>query len=177
MSTLPPDPPALLPAGTPAPDFRLRGAPDRVVALRDLRGRPVVLVFYPGDWRPVCRDQLTLYQEFLPELARLGAVVVGISVDSVWSHEAFAYAQRLEFPLLADYEPRGQVARAYGVYREADGTSERALFVLDAAGVIRWSYVAPPNVNPGVDGVLTALEALAAQPAPAAAPELKAADG
>ena len=149
-----------LAAGTAAPDFRLHHAPDQTLALSGLRGRPVLLVFYPGDWRPVCSDQLALYQEFLPHIERLGAALVVISVDSVWSHQAFAREQGLAFPLLADFEPKGAIARAYGVYREREGTSERALFVIDADGIICWSYVAPLAVDPGMDGVLTALERL-----------------
>jgi peroxiredoxin len=160
------DPPApcesrrTLPTGTLAPDFRLLITPGHFLSLRELRGRPVVLVFYVGDWNPVCADQLGLYQEILPELQRFNAELIGISVDSIWSHLAFADHRKLEFPLLADFEPKGAVARAYGVYREQDGASERALFVIDAEGIIRWSYLAPLHINPGVDGFLTALEAL-----------------
>ena len=149
-----------LPAGMIAPDFRLQHAPNQTLALYSLRGRPVLLVFYPGDWRPVCSDQLALYQEFLPHIERLGAALIAISVDSVWSHQAFAQEWGLAFPLLADFEPKGAVARIYGVYREDESTSERALFVVDADGIIRWSYVAPVVVDPGIDGVLTALERL-----------------
>ena len=149
-----------LAAGIVAPDFRLHHAPDQTMALSGLRGGPVLLVFYPGDWRPICSDQLALYQEFLPHIARLGAALVAISVDSVWSHQAFARDRGLAFPLLADFEPKGAIARAYGVYGAGDGTSERALFVIDADGIIRWSYVAPIAVDPGMDGVLTALERL-----------------
>src|SRR5207249_3495233 len=123
-------------------------------------GRRVVLVFYCCDWCPVCGEQLAQCQEFLAEVRRLGADLVGISVDGVWSHQAFAAERRLKFPLLADFEPKGAVARAYGAYRERDGTSARALFVIDENRIIRWTYVAPVNVNPGVDGILTALEKL-----------------
>lgn len=149
--------------GTLAPDFRLQRGPDQSLALSSLAGRPVILAFYLADWRPVCTDQLTLYQEILPEFQRFNAVLVGISVDTVWSHHAFAREHRLTFPLLADFEPKGAVARAYGVYRQPEGTSERALFVIDGSGTIRWRYVAPACVNPGVDGILTALERLAAE--------------
>ena len=149
-----------LPPGTPAPEFRLPSAPGQTLSLGDFHGRPVVVVFYYGDWHPVCGEQLAQCQEFLAEVRRLGADLVAISVDSVWSHQAFAAERRLGFPLLADFEPKGAVARAYGAYRDRDGTSERALFVIDESGIIRWSYVAPVNVNPGVDGILTALENL-----------------
>jgi peroxiredoxin len=149
-----------LAAGTAAPDFELQSAPDQTLSLSELRGRPVVLVFYPEDWSPVCSDQLTLYQELLPEFERFDAQLVGISVDGIWSHLAFAKERHLQFPLLPDFEPKGEVSRRYGVYRDADGTSERALFVIDRDGVIRWSYVSPVGVNPGADGILQALEEL-----------------
>jgi peroxiredoxin len=146
--------------GAPAPDFTLPSGPGRTVSLSDYRGRPVVLVFYPADWSPVCGDQVVLYNELLPIFGEHGAGVLGISVDGVWCHHAFAQARNLDFPLLADFEPKGAVARAYGVYRQTDGTSERALFVIDAGGVIRWSYVSPIDVNPGAHGILAALESL-----------------
>ena len=152
-----------LQAGTPAPDFALRTTPDQEVSLSDFRGQPVILAFYPADWSPVCGDQMALYNEVLPEFQRLGAELLGISVDGVWCHLAFAHDRKLHFPLLADFEPKGAVARQYGVYRGRDGTSERALFVLDGEGIVRWSYVSPVGVNPGADGILNALEALQAQ--------------
>ena len=149
-----------LPAGTPAPDFRLRTTPDQEVALSEFRGQPVILAFYPSDWSPVCGDQMGLYNEILPEFQHLGAELLGISVDGVWCHLAFAHDRKLRFPLLSDFEPKGEVARRYGVYRRQDGTSERALFVIDGEGIIRWSYVSPVGVNPGADGILRALEAI-----------------
>jgi peroxiredoxin len=150
-----------LPAGTPAPDFTLPSGPDTDLRLADLRGRPVILAFYPADWSPVCTDQLALYQEVKPEFDRHGAELLGISVDSLWSHRAFARDRNLRFPLLADFEPKGEVSRAYRVYRAQDGTSERALYVIDPEGVVSWSYVSPTEVNPGADGILRALEDLA----------------
>jgi len=147
-------------AGVTAPDFTLKSTPDQTVKLSDFRGQPVVLAFYPADWSPVCGDQMALYNELLPEFQRFHAEVLGISVDGIWCHLAFAQSRKLRFPLLADFEPKGAVARAYGVYRRADGTCERALFVIDAQGIIRWSYVSPVGVNPGADGILAALEAL-----------------
>ncbi len=152
-----------LPAGVPAPDFSLRSTDGEAVNLRDLRGRAVILAFYPFDWSPVCSDQLSLYNELLPEFQRLGAELFGISVDSAWCHLAFADDRNLRIPLLADFEPKGEVARRYGVYHLPDGTSERALFVIDGAGIIRWSYVSPAEVNPGADGILTALETMQAE--------------
>src|SRR3954468_7347896 len=172
--------PAILGAGTPAPDFALHATPDQVLRLSELRGRPVILVFYPADWSPVCGDQVALYNEILSEFREYDAEIVGISVDSVWCHAAFARDRNLHFPLLADFEPKGAIARMYGAYRQADGTSERALFVLDREGVIRWSYCSPIGVNPGAYGILKALDGLGGQPVdrpdirPAASTELRA---
>ena len=149
-----------LPPGTRAPDFNLPSSPDQTLSLAELQGRPVILVFYPEDWSPVCSDQLALYQQLLPEFQRFDAELVGISVDGIWSHIAFAKDRSLHFPLLADFEPKGEVARRYNVYRAADGTSERALYVVDVDGIVRWSYVSPVGVNPGADGILRALESL-----------------
>jgi peroxiredoxin len=146
--------------GTAAPDFTLRSTHEQTVSLSDFRGRPVVLVFYPEDWSPVCSDQLGLYQMLLTEFARFDAQLLGISVDGAWCHLAFARDRNLDFPLLADFEPKGEVARAYGVYRTDYGASERALFVIDGDGIVRWSYVSPTGVNPGADGILHALEQL-----------------
>jgi peroxiredoxin len=149
-----------LPVGTAAPDFTLKSTPDQAVKLSDFRGRLVILAFYPADWSPVCGDQMGLYNEILPEFQKLGAELLGISVDGAWCHTAFSRDRKLHFPLLADFEPKGAVARLYGVYRETDGTTERALFVINESGVIHWSYVSPVGVNPGADGILSALEAL-----------------
>ena len=149
-----------LPASSPAPDFTLYATPDQTVSLHEFRGKPVILAFYPADWSPVCGDQMTLYNEIAPEFQRFGAQLLGISVDGKWCHNAFAADHHIHFPLLADFEPKGKVARAYGVYRARDGFSERALFVIDGDGIIRWSYVSPIGVNPGADGILAALEAL-----------------
>lgn len=150
----------LLDPGTLAPDFSLQSAPDRALSLHELRGRPVVLVFYPADFSPVCGDQVELYSEMLDEFDEYGARLLGISVDGVWCHKAFAEAKHVRFPLLADFEPKGIVSQRYGAYDYPSGMSERALFVLDAQGVIRWSYLSPMDVNPGADGILLALEKL-----------------
>src|ERR1700677_4862105 len=150
----------ILASGTPAPDFTLSVTPDQRLSLRELRGKPVILAFYPADWSPVCGDQLALYNEILAEFKSHGAELLGISVDGVWCHAAFAKERHLHFSLLADFEPKGEVARRFGVYRDKDGFAERALFVLDKEGVIRWSSVSPVGINPGADGILTALEAL-----------------
>src|SRR2546426_11546215 len=147
----------MLQAGIPAPDFTLHVTPDQTLSLSELRGRPVILAFYPADWSPVCGDQMSLYNEVLPEFRRYHAELLGISVDGAWCHAAFAKDRKLHFPLLADFEPKGEVARQYGVYRDGEGVSERALFVIDAEGIIYWSYVSPVGVNPGANGVLSAL--------------------
>jgi peroxiredoxin len=147
--------------GVAAPDFALRAGPDRSSSLVDFRGRPLIVAFYPADWSPVCGDQMTVYNQVLPEFRRYGAEIVGISVDGVWCHLAFATDRNLHFPLLSDFEPKGEVARRYGVYDYEKGESERALFVIDDGGVIRWSHVSPVDVNPGADGILTALDAIA----------------
>lgn len=152
--------PGPLAPGTPAPDVSLRSTPDQLVSLRDLRGRPVILAFYPADWSPVCGDQMALYNELLSEFRRFDAELIGISVDGIWCHLAFARERHLHFPLLSDFEPKGHVARRFGVYREEEGTSERALFVIDDAGIVRWSHVSPVGINPGADGILRALEDL-----------------
>ena len=150
---------AALPAGSAAPAFALHDSPHSSVALEDFRGRVVALVFYGADWQPVATAQLGLYQELLPHLERLDAVVLGISVDGTWSHHEFARAAGIRFPLLSDDAPPGGVARAYGVYVPATGRSQRALFVIDRDGLIQWSATFPDAVNPGADGILSALEA------------------
>ena len=150
--------------GAVAPSIVLPASGSAIWDLQDYRGRAVVIVFYPADWEPVSTDQLRYYNEVLPHVRSLNAELIGVSVDSVWCHEAFTRAERLRFRLLSDAQPRGAVARAYGVYKPREGRSARALFVIDAAGIISWSYVAPPEVNPGVDGMMTALERLVRRP-------------
>ena len=157
------DRPTPLAEGTRAPDFTLRSTPDQSVSLSDFRGHPVVLVFYPADWSPVCGDQLTLYNEVFGEFQRYDATLLGVSVDGPWSHAAFAKQRNLHFPLLADFEPKGRVSRLYGVYSDKNGLSNRALFVIDGSGTIRWSFVSPMGVNPGADGILEALESMAGE--------------
>jgi alkyl hydroperoxide reductase subunit AhpC len=103
---------------------------------------------------------MTLYQAVLPEFQRYDAQLLGVSVDGVWCHRAFAEHNRIEFPLLSDFEPKGELSRTYGVYRYGEGTSERALFVIDPGGVVNWSYVSPVDVNPGADGILRALDSM-----------------
>jgi peroxiredoxin len=150
----------LLAPGTPAPDFSLPVKPGENLKLSSLRGKPVVLVFYPADWSPVCGDQLALYNEISAEFKKHDAHVLGISVDGVFCHLAYAKNRNLDFPLLADFEPKGKVSAQYGAYRTNDGYCERALYVIDSKGIIRWSYLSPIGENPGADGILGALEAL-----------------
>lgn len=157
----------ILSAGTVAPDFTLHSTPDQTVSLSELKGRNVVMAFYPADWSPVCGDQLGLYNELLRESGKHDAQLLAISVDGVWSHAAFARDRKYHFPLLADFEPKGAVARKYDAYDEKDDVAERALFVIDACDVIRWSYLSPMGVNPGADGILEALENLAVSEAKA----------
>ncbi|WP_230680367.1 redoxin domain-containing protein [Pontibacter rufus] len=150
----------LLEKGTAAPDFELNATPDQKLKLSELKGKRVVLVFYPADWSPVCGDQIALYNEMLKFFQKYNAQIIGISVDSKWCHMAFADNRNIHFPLLADFEPKGEVSKLYGAYNEENGNSRRALFVIDEAGIIRWSYLSPDGINPGADGILEALEEL-----------------
>jgi len=145
--------------GDAAPEFSLPATPDQWVKLSELQG-PVVLIFYPADWSPVCGDELSMFQAALGLFAKHGAQLVGISVDSSWCHLAYKADRKLGFPLLADFHPKGAVAKSYGVFRDDDDTTERAIFVLDAQHNVAWSYVSPVGISPGVDGALRALEAL-----------------
>jgi peroxiredoxin len=151
---------APLPPGTPAPAFTLPWSSHAAVSLADVRGRRVILVFYPADWEPASQEQLTLYQHYLAEFGRLGAVLLAVSTDRLWCHSAFARAAGIAYPLLADAHPQGAVSRAYSAYDEQVGSSCRALFVLDEHGTIHWSQSCPAAINPGVDGILTALESM-----------------
>lgn len=151
---------SVLAPGRIAPNFSLNSTPDQKVSLSDFRGQPVILAFYPADWSPVCTDQLSLYAMVMPEFKKYNAELLAISVDNIWSHLAFAKDRKLNFPVLADFEPKGFVSRKYGSFKERIGESARALFVIDGKGVIRWSYLSPDGVNPGADGILSALERL-----------------
>lgn len=150
----------MLQKGNPAPDFELHATPDQKLRLSDLKGRRVILAFYPADWSPVCSDQMALYNETLKIFRKHNAEVIGISVDSKWCHMAFSHDRRLHFPLLADFEPKGNVAKLYEVYNRNEGECQRALFVIDEEGIIQWSYLSPDGINPGADGILDALEVM-----------------
>jgi len=151
---------SVLAPGKTAPNFSLNSTPDQKVSLNDFRGQPVVLAFYPADWSPVCTDQLSLYAMVMPEFKKFNAELLAISVDNIWSHLAFAKDRKLNFPVLADFEPKGSISRKYGAYKEKIGESARALFVIDDKGIIRWSHLSPDGINPGADGILSALENL-----------------
>ncbi len=146
--------------GRMAPNFSLNSTPDQKVSLEDFRGQPVVLAFYPADWSPVCTDQLSLYAEVMPEFKKHNAELLAISVDNVWSHLAFSKDRKLNFPVLSDFQPKGALSRKYGAFNEKIGESLRALFVVDPKGVISWSHLSPDGVNPGADGILSALSSL-----------------
>ena len=144
--------------GSPAPDFELPDQDGNPVKLEDLRGKTTVLVFYPNDFSPVCTDQLSVYQEVLPQLEEQGARLVGISVDGAFCHRAFREQQRLTIPLLADFHPKGEVAKAYGVWSEEYGVSGRALVMVGPDGVVAWSYMSPPLEVPGANLIFDALD-------------------
>src|SRR2546423_2055041 len=141
-----------------APDFELHATPDQKLALHELKGRNVILAFYPADWSPVCSDEIALFNEMLKFFKKYNAELLGISVDSKWCHMAFMHTRKLHFSLLADFHPKGETAKKYGVYNEKEGVCERALFVIDANGIIQWSYLSPMGINPGADGIIEALE-------------------
>jgi peroxiredoxin len=149
-----------LAVGTQAPDFHLKDTPDQRVSLSDFAGRPVILAFYPADFSPVCSNEITLFNELIDEFRRYDAQMLGISVDNVWCHLAFAKDRNIQFPLLSDFHPKGEVSMAYNAYREQDGQSERALYVIDPDGKIAWGHISPIGINPGADGILDALERL-----------------
>lgn len=148
----------MLATGTKAPEFSLASTPDQKIQLSQLKGKKVILAFYPADWSPVCSDQMALYNETLRLFHKQHAEMIGISVDSKWCHLAFSQDRKLHFPLLADFEPKGAVSRMYDVYNEEEGESKRALYVIDEEGIIRWSYLSPVGINPGADGILDALD-------------------
>jgi peroxiredoxin len=148
--------------GAPAPDFTLPDQDGNRVSLSDFGGRTAVLVFYPADFSPVCTDQLSVYQEVLPQLEERGASLVGISVDGAFCHRAFQEHLGVSFPLLADFHPKGEVAKRYGVWSEEHGVAGRALVVVAPDGKVSWSYMSPPLEVPGANLIFDALDQLAA---------------
>ena len=144
--------------GSVAPDFTLPDQDGNKVSLADFRGRTVVLVFYPADFSPVCTDQMNVYQEVLPQIEERGAMLVGISVDGAFSHKAFREHLGVSMPLLADFHPKGEVAKAYGVFVEDYGVAGRALVMVDPEGVVKWAHQSPPLEIPGANLIFDALE-------------------
>jgi peroxiredoxin len=143
---------------TPAPDFTRLDAQGKPVRLSGYRGKNVVLAFYPADWTPVCTSELTLFQETLDDIRSYNAEVLGLSCDSHHSHRAWAERIHLTMPLLSDFWPHGQVAREYGVFRDSDGISDRALIFIDSVGTIREVWVAEnPDIAPGLNVVFDTL--------------------
>lgn len=148
----------MIAAGTPAPDFTLRDQDGEEVSLADFRGCRLLLVFYPGDFSPVCGDQFSIYQEVKPELAAKGVELVGISVDSSFAHKAFQEKLGIDTTLLSDFEPKGEVARAYGSYLEKFGFANRTLVLVDEDGQVAWTYESPnPGEFPGANVIFDAL--------------------
>ena len=148
----------MIAAGEPAPDFTLRDQDGEQVSLADYRGRKVLLVFYPGDFSPVCGDQLSIYQEVKPEIAARGVELVGISVDSFFAHKAFQQQLGIDTTLLSDFEPKGEVARAYGSYLDKPGFANRTLVLVDEDGKVAWAYESPsPGEFPGANVIFDAL--------------------
>jgi len=146
--------------GEKAPDFSLPDHDGNEVSLADFRDRKVVLVFYPLDFSPVCSDQLSVYQEVLPQIDDAGARLVGISVDSSWTHRAFREKLGLSMTLLSDFEPKGEVIRAYGAYIDKVGHGNRSLVLIDEDGIVEWAHESPtPLEIPGANLIFDALEA------------------
>jgi peroxiredoxin len=145
--------------GARAPDFTLLDQDGNEVSLADYAGRRLVLAFYPADFSPVCTDQLSIYQEVLDEIETRGASLAGISVDSVYCHRAFRERLNLTIPLLADFHPKGEVARAYGAYVEDYGTANRSLVLIGLDGAVEWSHASPsPREIPGANLIFDALD-------------------
>ena len=147
----------MIEAGEPAPDFTLVDQDGGHVSLSDFRGRTVLLAFYPADFSPTCTDQLTVYQVRLREFEQRGVQVLGISVDGAFCHKAFQKHLSLTMPLLADFHPKGQVAKAYGIWSEDFGQSGRGLVLVGPDGTVEWSYLSPPLEVPSPDLVFAAL--------------------
>lgn len=148
----------MIAVGEQAPDFTLRDQDGEKVSLSDFKGRKVMLVFYPADFSPVCGDQFSIYQEVKPEIEEKGLELVGISVDSAWAHRAFREKLGFEFTLLADFEPKGEVSRAYGSYIDKVGTSNRTLVLVDEDGRVAWTYESPnPGEFPGANVIFDAV--------------------
>lgn len=148
----------MIAVGEQAPDFTLRNQDAEKVSLSDYRGRKVLLVFYPGDFSPVCGDQLSIYQEVKPEISAKGVEMIGISVDGFFVHKAFQEKLGIDTPLLSDFEPKGEVARAYDAYQDRIGIAKRALVLVDEDGKVAWAYESPEDTQiPGANLIFDAL--------------------
>jgi peroxiredoxin len=149
----------LIEPGAKAPDFTLRDQDLEKVSLGDFAGRRLVIAFYPGDFSPVCSDQLSVYQEVLGEIEGRGASLVGISVDGVFCHRAFREQLGLEMSLLADFHPKGEVSAAYGAYQPDRGFNNRSLVLVGPDGTVEWSHASPTDLEiPGANLIFDALE-------------------
>ena len=125
--------------GATAPDFTLKDQNQKDVKLSDFRGKKnVVIVFYPLDWSPVCTNEHVCFVNDMKRFEQLDAQVLGLSVDSVWSHKAFAEKMGIHYPLLADFQPRGAVADKFGVYLADRGITARAIAIVDRSGKVAW---------------------------------------
>jgi peroxiredoxin (alkyl hydroperoxide reductase subunit C) len=148
----------MIEAGETAPTFTLRDQDGEEVSLSDYRGKKVLLVFYPFDFSPLCSDQLSLYQEVKPELEAKGVTMLGVSVDSPYAHKAFQEKLGVDTTLLSDFEPKGEVARAYGSYIDAAGMANRTLVLVNQDGVVAWAHESPtPGEIPGANMIFDAL--------------------
>jgi peroxiredoxin len=148
----------MIAVGEPAPDFTLRNQDGEEVSLADFEGRKVLLVFYPLDFSPVCSDQLSIYQEVKPEISEKGVELVGISIDSAYAHKAFQEKLGIDTTLLSDFEPKGEVARAYGSYIDGAGIANRTLVLVNEEGKVAWTYESPnPGEFPGANVIFDAL--------------------
>ncbi|MCO6523509.1 MAG: redoxin domain-containing protein [Candidatus Schmidhempelia sp.] len=153
----------MLKNGIKAPNFTLNITPEQQISLSELIGKKVILAFYPADWSSVCGSEMTIFNTSVKLLEKYNAVVLGISVDSKWSHKAFSEKLQLHFSLLSDFEPKGAVSQLYDVYDLSQGCSKRAIYIIDEKGIIQWSSLSPNEINPGIDGVLDALDKLATE--------------
>lgn len=144
--------------GSPAPDFTLKDQNMQDVSLASFRGKRVVIVFYPLDWSPVCTKEHACFVDDMGKFEHLDAQVLGLSVDSAWSHKAFAEKMGIQYPLLADFQPRGAVAARYGVFLEEKGITGRAISIIDREGNLAWHKNYDIPVVPGVEEVAKALE-------------------
>jgi|SRR5579863_5028990 len=125
--------------GSPAPDFTLKDQTQAEVKLSDFKGKKnVVIVFYPLDWSPVCTNEHACFVNDMKRFEQLDAQVLGISVDSGWSHKAFAEKMGIKYPLLADFQPRGAVGDKFGVYMPDKGITGRAIAIVDRSGTVAW---------------------------------------